>query len=143
MPGSRAQTVAERLLLPSPFLDGAAFREDSTAHILGRFQPSLPTPPRGGRKTPPPTPYPRGGEGALELRLDVSFIHAPSYSSILNFERRWAHIRTPKESRGTLTLPALGAPVHSPRPGGPGRRTGRMSASGNPAVPSRSLEVVL
>lgn len=138
--------MAERLLLPRPFLDGAAFREDSTAHILGRFQPSLPTlpPPQRREKDPAPYSLPNGG-GALELRLDASFIHAPSYSSILNFKRRWAQIRTPNpnERRGTRTPPSTGAPVHSPRPGGPGRLTGHMSTSGNPAVPSRSLEVVL
>lgn len=63
MPGSRAQTVAERLLLPSPFLDGAAFREDSTAHILGRLQPSLP-PPQRREKDPAPTPYPTWGDSS-------------------------------------------------------------------------------
>lgn len=55
--------MAERLLLPRPFLDGAAFREDSTAHILGRFQPSLPTAPRPqeGERPRPLLPTQRGG----------------------------------------------------------------------------------
>lgn len=65
MSGSRARTVAERLLLPSPFLDGAAFREDSTAHILGQF-PRPPHTHRGGRKTPPLTPYPTRGDSGVE-----------------------------------------------------------------------------